>query len=337
MELIVKLLLVMVITFFASLVISPLVITMIKKEKVKQVILHYVENHQTKAGTPTMGGIIFIVAISIVCLCFFDKTSSNVGYMTIIMFISFGLVGFIDDFIKFKFKRNMGLRAYQKIIFQLAISTIISIYAYKSNVVGSTLILPFSHQIVDIGWWIIPLNIVAIIATTNSVNLTDGLDGLAAGTTGSYLLGFVALIFVLLSGTLSSMGTAYVLQMNSLLIVAFAGLGAMLCYLVFNCYPAKIFMGDTGSLALGSLLISLAMFSRTTLYLPIMGIMFVLSSVSVILQVAYYKLTKKRIFLMAPLHHHFEKKGMHEVRITVMYCVITLIVCSAVVLVEMIV
>ena len=200
MEQIVKLLLVMVIAFFASLAISPLVIGIIKKEKVKQTILHYVENHQSKAGTPTMGGIIFILAISVVSLCFFDKVNSGVGYVTIVMFVCFGLVGFIDDFIKFKFKRNMGLRAYQKIIFQFAISVAISIFAYRSSIVGSTLVLPFSHRFVDLGWWIIPLDIVVIIATTNSVNLTDGLDGLAAGTTGSYLLGFVALIFVLLSG-----------------------------------------------------------------------------------------------------------------------------------------
>lgn len=335
MEFYVKLLLALLIGFFVSLALSPIVIALIKKEKVKQVILHYVESHKAKSGTPTMGGIIFIITISCVPFLFF-KDSFLLASMAILVFFGYGLVGFLDDFIKFKFKRNLGLRAYQKIIFQLAISILVSVFAYKSNLVGSTLILPFSGKTIDFGWGIIILNVLVIVATTNSVNLTDGLDGLATGTTLSYLFGFLMIITVLSSSVFAGLGGNFFAEINNLQILAGVSIGALICYLLFNCFPAKIFMGDTGSLALGALIAVLAIFTKTTLYLPLMGIMFVASSVSVILQVAYYKLTKKRIFLMAPLHHHFEKKGVHEVRISVGYSFVTLLVCLFVVLLEII-
>jgi len=330
-----KLFLVLIISFFASLVLSPLLISLIKREKVNQVILHYVESHKQKSGTPTMGGIIFIVSICLVSLLFFDKQSMLLGTMCLVIFVSYGIVGFLDDFIKFKFRRNLGLRAYQKIIFQLAIAIFISVFAFKNNFVGSSLILPFSKRTIDFGYFIIPLNILVILAITNSVNLTDGLDGLATGTTLSYFATTAILLLVLFGGAFAGQSEVFTNQLSNIYIVVFSCVGALLCYLLFNCFPAKIFMGDTGSLALGALVGAVAIFTKTTLYLPIIGIMFVLSSVSVIMQVAYYKITKKRIFLMAPLHHHFEKKGMHEVRISVMYSVITLLVGIVVVLIEL--
>ena len=330
-----KLFLVLLVGFFVSLIVSPLIISLIKREKVNQVILHYVESHKQKSGTPTMGGIIFIVAIALVSLVFFDKQNMLLAVMCLIMFASYGLVGFLDDFIKFKFKRNLGLRAYQKIIFQLGIAIIISIFAYKNNFVGSSLILPFSGRTFDMGPFVVPFNIIVIIAITNSVNLTDGLDGLASGTTLGYFSTTAILLLVLFGTKFAGQSEVYIAQLSNIYIVVFACVGSLLCYILFNCFPAKIFMGDTGSLALGALVGAVAIFTRTTLYLPIIGIMFVASSVSVIMQVAYYKLTKKRIFLMAPLHHHFEKKGMHEVRISVMYSVITLLVGVIVVLLEL--
>lgn len=330
-----KLFLVLLVSFFVSLILSPLVISLIKREKVNQVILHYVESHKQKSGTPTMGGIIFIVAIALVSLVFFDKQNMLLAVMCLIMFASYGLVGFLDDFIKFKFKRNLGLRAYQKIIFQLGIAIIISIFAYKNNFVGSSLILPFSGRTFDMGPFVVPFNIIVILAITNSVNLTDGLDGLATGTTLGYFSTTAILLLVLFGTKFAGQSEVYIAQLSNIYIVVFACVGSLLCYILFNCFPAKIFMGDTGSLALGALVGAVAIFTRTTLYLPIIGIMFVASSVSVIMQVAYYKLTKKRIFLMAPLHHHFEKKGMHEVRISVMYSVITLLVGVIVVLLEL--
>lgn len=335
MDFYVKLLLSLLVAFFASIALSPLVIAIIKKEKVKQVILHYVESHKAKNGTPTMGGIIFIVSICVVSLIFFIGKSYTLAGMTLLSTLAYGIVGFLDDFIKFKFKRNLGLRAYQKIIFQLSISILISIFAYKSSFVGSTLVLPFSGKLINLGWGIIPFNVIVFLATTNSVNLTDGLDGLATGTTLGYLLNFFTLITVLGVSLFANLGGNFFAELGNIQIVIAVAFGALMCYLLFNCFPAKIFMGDTGSLAIGALLASLSIFTRTTLYLPIIGIMFVLSSVSVIMQVAYYKLTKKRIFLMAPLHHHFEKKGVHEVRIAVSYSVVTILVGFAVVLLEM--
>ena len=334
MEIYVKLLLALLVGFIVCLVLSPIVISLIKKEKIKQVILHYVENHKAKAGTPTMGGIIFIIAICLVPFLFFQTKAFTLAAMVLIVFVAYSLVGFIDDFIKFKFKRNLGLRAYQKILFQLAISIVISIFAYKNSMIGSTIILPFSGKVLDFGVWIIPLNVLVFLATTNSVNLTDGLDGLATGTSLSYLFSFLILLFVLAGTTLANLGGAYFTELYNLQVVLCVSLGALMCYMLFNCFPAKIFMGDTGSLGLGALIGALAIVTRTTLYLPMLGIMFVLSTVSVIMQVAYYKLTKKRIFLMAPMHHHFEKKGVHEVRIAVCYTVITFLVGLVVVLLE---
>ena len=180
----------------------------------------------------------------------------------------------------------------------------------------------------------IPFAILVILATTNAVNLTDGLDGLASSTTFAYLISFVSLMLILFQTIFLGYDGVQINELNNLLIVACISAGAMLSFLVFNCFPAKIFMGDTGSLALGSLVASVCVFSRMSLYIPIFGIMFVMSSVSVILQVAYYKLTKKRIFLMAPLHHHFQMKGVHEVRITICYTIITLLVGAMVVIIN---
>lgn len=320
-----------VFAFLVTLVISPFVISMIKREKIKQVILNYVEAHSGKSGTPTMGGIIFLISISIVSMICF-KAESSLAKMTILIFLAYGVVGFLDDFIKFKFKRNLGLRAYQKIVFQLAISLIVGFFVYYSNLVGSTLVVPFSNRMIDIGWGVIPLVSIVYLASTNAVNLTDGLDGLASSTTFSYMLSFVALMVVLIVSGFAGANEIVLDETKNLMLVAAVTAGAMLSFLIFNCFPAKIFMGDTGSLALGSLVASVAVFSKTSLYIPILGIMFVLSAVSVMIQVAYYKLTKRRIFLMAPLHHHFEKKGVHEVRITICYALVTVIVGVVVVL-----
>lgn len=317
-------------SFLLTLAISPFVISFIKREKVKQVILNYVESHSAKSGTPTMGGIIFLISISIVAFICFEG-SAKFAKVSILIFLAYGLVGFLDDFIKFKFKRNLGLKAYQKIIFQLLVSVFVGFYVYKANPVGSVLIIPFTTYQIDIGFWIIPLVALIYLASTNAVNLTDGLDGLASSTTLSYMVSFVALVFVLLTTAFAGFSEIQAEEIKNLAVLASVTSGAMLCFLVFNCFPAKIFMGDTGSLALGSLVASVAVFSNLGLYIPILGFMFVASAVSVILQVSYYKLTKKRIFLMAPLHHHFEQKGIHEVRITICYALITFIIGAVVV------
>ena len=310
--------------FFVTLIISPVVISFIKREKVKQVILKYVESHSSKSGTPTMGGIIFIISISIVAMICF-KGQSQLAKMTILIFIAYGLVGFLDDFIKFRFKQNEGLKPYQKIVFQLAISIAVGFFVYHS-MLGSVIVVPFTKYVVDIDYWIVPLVAIIYLATTNAVNLTDGLDGLAGSTVLCYLASFVALALIFLETGIVGGNAIMNEEIKNLAVVSVITIGALLSFLVFNCFPAKIFMGDTGSLALGSLVSSVAVFSGLELYIPILGIMFVASCVSVIIQVAYYKLTRKRVFLMAPLHHHFEKKGCHEVRITMCYALVTFIV-----------
>jgi len=320
--------------FLLSLIISPFVISLIKREKVKQVILHYVENHQSKAGTPTMGGIIFIISISIIAFIFFQNSYTLAG-VSLLVFIAYGITGFLDDFIKFKFKRNLGLRAYQKILFQLIIAGAVAYFVYSSELVGSTLNIPFVNLSIDVGFWIIPIVILVFLACTNSVNLTDGLDGLAASTVMCYILSFIFLLLVMFTTRFESATSILMFEYKNIIILCAAIVGAMLCFLLFNCFPAKIFMGDTGSLALGGLVACVLIFTRNTLFIPILGIMFVLSSVSVIIQVAYYKMTKKRVFLMAPLHHHFEKKGVFEGRIVMCYSVITSIVGMLVVLFEL--
>lgn len=317
--------------FFFALIISPLVISLIKREKIKQTILHYVDNHNIKNGTPTMGGIIFLLTISIVGIICLGKESSF-AKITILIFLFYGLIGFLDDFIKFKFKRNLGLRAYQKIIFQLIVSLMVGVFVYHN--LGGVILIPFSNKLVDLGVWIIPLVVLVYLATTNSVNLTDGLDGLATSTSLIFLLSFLVLQLFFIENGILSVNVSKIAEMKNLSVVISVACGALLCFLLFNCFPAKIFMGDTGSLALGSLIASVSVFSGMELYIPILGIVFVASAVSVIIQVAYYKLTKKRIFLMAPLHHHFEKKGVHEVRITFCYATLSLLVGVLVILIN---
>ena len=304
--------------------VMPFLVRFMKKRKMKQVILHYVDMHSGKAGTPTMGGIGFIFAY-LVASIIFARGETTLTIMSVIVCISFAIIGFLDDFIKFKFKQNRGLRPYQKIISQLVVAVAVAVFASKSIFVGGELFVPFISKTINIGWGIIPFAVFIFLATTNSVNLTDGLDGLASLTSIAFLASFVVILFLEISGGMFELTSTE--EYSNLMVSCSAMVGALIGFLLFNGFPAKIFMGDTGSLALGGMIASVCIFSRNSLYIPILGIMFVLSSVSVILQVAYFKKTHgKRIFLMSPLHHHFEKKGISEVKIVVWYAVITLVV-----------
>ena len=301
-----EILLIFLLSLAFSIIIGFIVFYFSKKFHLSQTILHYVDKHAGKSGTPTMGGMTFIFATIFSVLCFLKEDYLFSIFLLVVMF-AYGILGFLDDFIKIKFHKNEGLKPYQKIIGQFGIAIIISIFVYLN--IGSQLDL-FGVKI-DLGIFIIPFIIIFYLAVTNAVNLLDGLDGLASGVSAIYLIFFGSILALL--------------GFESYSLFSFALVGALIGFLLFNCFPAKIFMGDTGSLALGGAIATLAVFSGLEFVLVIIGIMYVLTALSDILQVAYYKKTHKRIFKMAPLHHHFEQNGVHENRIVTIYIVITII------------
>ncbi len=299
--------LVFLIGFGVSVLLGFPILKLCQKLKLGQTILHYVDKHAGKSGTPTMGGLIFIFASAIASFIFLRGEDFWLAVLSLLTMFGYGLLGFLDDFIKVRGGKNEGLKPYQKIIGQVGLSLIIALFVYFK--LGSE--LDFFGIKINLGIFIIPFIMVFFVAVTNSVNLTDGLDGLAGG---------VSLVYLLTSGVIVAL-----LGYFNFGVISFAMAGAILGFLLFNGFPAKIFMGDTGSLALGGLIAVLAVMTGLELIMPIIGVMFVLSALSDIIQVGYYKRTHKRVFLMAPLHHHFEKKGVHENRIVAVYIVITLL------------
>ena len=311
------------ISFAVCLLFAGPVLKAIKKFKAKQTILHYVKEHEKKAGTPTMGGILFLLGIFVSSLLLFTKNHS-LALIVLVVMLGYGILGFLDDVIKIKFKQNEGLKPYQKIIGQVSLATIVSLFCYNSSYVGSGLVVPFVGAELNLGVFYIPFIIFVFLAITNAVNLTDGLDGLAGGVSLLYFVGFTFVLYLFLQDQINlGMGQAFIEEYQNLFIVCGASIGSILLYLIFNSHPASVFMGDTGSLALGGLIASMGVLSKMVLFMPILGLMFVLSAVSVSMQVLYYKKTKKRIFKMAPLHHHFEKSGMNETKIVAIYMIIT--------------
>lgn len=310
-----------VIGFLVSILFAPIIIKFIKKLKCGQNILSYVDSHMVKQGTPTMGGIIFLLSLIAVFLVSFNENCRLISVVVLVTF-SYGLLGFLDDFLKIKLKHNEGLKAYQKFVGQLGIAIIIAIFIYKTNMVGNYIYLPFGMKTVEIDWWIIPFVVVFFVAVTNSVNLTDGLDGLAGGVSMVNVVCIALVVMAVANGMeLNQIKAEYLSIAN----VCFGLAGAILGYLMFNWYPASVFMGDTGSLALGGFIACVLAFTNLYLMMFFVGIMFVLNTLSVVLQVGYYKLTKKRIFKMAPLHHHFEKSGIRETKIVFAYIAITIV------------
>jgi len=322
--------------FLLTVVLMPLVIKLCKKLKARQTILHYVDNHQSKSGTPTMGGIGFIIAIAIATVLATLGEDNSLAIVAVLATVAFAVVGFLDDFIKIFFKQNKGLAAWQKIVFQSAIALVVSLFAFYNEVIAGEILIPFALTRTSLGWAAIPLFFILFLAFTNAVNLTDGLDGLASKVTLVYMLFNAGLIFVyaLVLGDPHPHHGEYI----SLLVFCGAVIGGILGFLCFNGFPAKIFMGDTGALALGGAVGALAVVSGLSLYSPMIGIMYVLTCLSVIMQVLYFKATKgKRIFLMSPLHHHFERKGLHENRIVTLYTAVTAAVGSLCLLITLVV
>lgn len=327
MDLFIKLSFAFLMSFFVALIIAPIIIYILKKQKAKQTILSYVDFHEKKQGTPTMGGIIFLIAIAISSLVLF-RGDVKVACFSVLFAVLFGLIGFVDDFIKVFNKKNEGLTPLQKLAFQFVVSLLFGIFMYLNGI--TKLIIPFSNIAVDISFGIIILSVVVMLATTNAVNLTDGLDGLAATTTLVFMLAISILISI--NSEVLNIKDSYNMQL-----IAICSAGALFGFLFYNGYPAKIFMGDTGSIGLGGLVSVISLVTGNTLYILLLGLVFVISTMSVIIQVLHFKRTKKRVFLMAPLHHHFEKKGMHEVKIVTMYIIISVIISILTLIIEYII
>ncbi len=317
---ILRLLLVVLASVVLTALITPLVIFVAKKTSARQTILSYVDNHSAKSGTPTMGGIAFIISTSIVTWLFSGE-SNTLSVMLTFLLIGFGVVGFLDDFIKIKFHRNEGLTPLQKGVFQLLVAVIVSLFVYSSPYVGDKIYLPFVMREVKLGWFALPFFVFIFVAFSNAVNLTDGLDGLAGKTAAVYVAFFCAVVSVTVYSF--GLGANESEEMKNVIIFCGALGGALIGFIIYNGYPASIFMGDTGALALGGALGGLAVMTKMSLIAPIIGIMYVVSCVSDIIQVLHYKRTKKRIFLMAPFHHHLERKGWHENKIVALYTFVT--------------
>jgi len=315
--------------FIIVLLLGPVVLPLLHRLKFGQIEREEgPDSHKKKQGTPTMGGLMFIAAILIASLIFALEGMDFV-LPTLLSMFAFGLVGFLDDFIIVKLHRNLGLRAYQKIIAQVGLSFVIALWAYRSPYIGSTLFVPFMDKGLDLGIWYIPAVMFVIIAETNAVNLTDGLDGLAGSVTLVFSFAMAVMFSIFSQQALALGETLRSVNLNGMATLCMAASGALLGYLRYNAYPARVFMGDTGSLALGGLVSMFAICSRSILLLPLMGICFVGSAASVVLQVGSYKLRHgKRIFKMAPIHHHFELLGMHETRIVMMYTIFTIVCCA---------
>ena len=301
--------------FALSFVLLYALIPLLRRLKAGQPILSYVKEHKSKGGTPTMGGLVIFLTASTVCLCF--ARGDSLALFSVSVTLSYMVVGFLDDYIKIKTGQNEGLKPYQKICFQIAVALVGSFFAFRNGL--TFLHLPFSNRTLFLGWWVIPLFIIAFLSITNSVNLTDGLDGLAG------MVGFVYLVIIGIVISVQATAAASRGELDALTILSFATAGGILAFLCFNFHPAKIFMGDTGSMALGGVIGCVSMFSGNCLYMLVLGIMFVLSSISVIVQVVWYKRTKRRIFRMAPLHHHLQMCGMQEGKIAFIYATVTLL------------
>lgn len=304
--------LLIVISILLSIGLGLVILPILKRKKIGQNIREVgPKSHLKKAGTPTMGGIIFIIAALILSLIFLPLDRLEV-WIVILSTIGFGAIGFIDDFRKLILKQSEGLSPRGKIILQFGLALLISVLAYINDKDSITsFVIPFTDTSISLGILGIPIMIFIIVGTTNATNLTDGLDGLLATVS---LPVFITLAII-------GKGTD-----NE--IFSYIMLGSLLGFLIFNSNPAAVFMGDTGSMAIGGAIVAMAINLRIPLYLIIFGGIYVLETLSVIIQVTSYRhRNKKRVFLMTPIHHHFELKGYKEQKIVVAFAVVSVIFC----------
>ena len=301
------------IAFVISLVLGPVVIPFLRRLKMGQTErVEGVQSHLKKAGTPTMGGVMILLAVVITSVIYIGRYPKIIPIL--FLTLGFGLIGFLDDYLKVVMKRSDGLYPKQKMALQIVVTAIFAFYMVKFAGVPLTMLIPFSGgRYLNIGWLAIPLMFFVVIGTVNGVNFTDGLDGLASSVTV-----LVATFF-----TVVAIGTKSGIEPITCAVV-----GALLGFLLFNVYPASVFMGDTGSLALGGFVASAAYMLQMPIFIIIVGFIYLVEVLSVMIQVTYFKKTGgKRIFKMAPIHHHFELCGWSETRVVAVFSIITAILC----------
>ena len=306
-----------IIAFAVSAILCPIVIPFLHKLKFgQQVREDGPQAHLKKQGTPTMGGLAFLTAVVITSLLYIRDYPRIIPVL--FMTVGFGVIGFLDDYIKIVMKRSEGLNPVQKLIGQFIITGIFVYYMVCSGEVGTSMLVPFTggfaHGIyLDLGFLFIPFVFFVVLGTDNGVNFTDGLDGLCTSVT----------ILVATFLTIISIG-----ENSGISPITGAVVGSLLGFLLFNVYPAKVFMGDTGSLALGGFVAASAFMMQIPLFIPLIGLIYLVEVLSVIMQVSYFKATHgKRIFRMAPIHHHFELGGWSETRVVAVFSIVTAILC----------
>lgn len=305
------LILTFVIGVIIALILGPITIPLLRRLKFGQNIREEgPKSHFKKAGTPTMGGIMFILSTTIVMLIMSDSFTDK-GMIALYSLIAFGFIGFLDDMLKILKKQSEGLKAWQKMILLLVFAGALSYYGYLNF--AHEIAIPFTAIKIPLGVLYMPFIVIVYAATTNAVNLTDGLDGLAS-TVSVLVLTFFAVV-------------SFMMKEYSLAIFCVALISGLIGFLKFNAYPAKVFMGDTGSLAIGGAIATIAIILEQPLVLFIVGAIYVIETLSVIIQVTSFKLTGKRVFKMAPIHHHFEQCGWNEVKIVTVFSIITVLLC----------
>ena len=301
-----------IVAFAITALSGPVLIPILRRLKVGNTEREELKSHQKKTGTPTMGGLMILLAVIITSL-FYVKDYPKIIPILFVT-VGFGVIGFFDDYLKVVLKRSDGLLAWQKMILEIVVTAIFAFYIIKYSDISLTMLVPFSGGFyMDFGWLAYPILFLAIIGTVNGVNFTDGLDGLASSVTV-----IVATFF-----TVVSIGTRSGIEPITCAVV-----GALLGFLLFNVYPASVFMGDTGSLALGGFVAAAAYMMQMPMFILLVGMIYWIEILSVMIQVSYFKLTHgKRVFRMAPIHHHFELGGWSETRVVAVFSIFTTLMC----------
>ena len=305
------------IAFAISAVLGPIVIPFLRRLKVGQTERKELASHLKKNGTPTMGGLMILASIIITSLFYVKDYPKIVPIL--FMMVGFGIIGFLDDYLKVVLRRSDGLLPWQKMLLQLVVTTVFAVYMWKYSGISLSMLIPFSGgKYLDIGLWAIPLMYLAVIGTVNGVNFTDGVDGLVSSVT----------IMVATFFSVVAIGSNAGIEP-----ITCAVAGALLGFLLFNVHPASVFMGDTGSLALGGFVAATAYMMQMPLFILLVGLIYLVEVISVMLQVSYFKYTRKktgegkRIFRMTPIHHHFELGGWSETKVVAIFAITTALLC----------